>query len=140
MALAAAHAETLSRGAVHGANAVGFVAGCVQSQAALPARVAVLRRIGGPRAPRPGVILVADLSICALEVCATALLLGGALVAAGAAWWIVPISAAVASGVLCAARMGLRRVAWRSIVRGLAVFASPSAAGRSSRSSRASWR
>jgi hypothetical protein len=66
--LAAAHGDTLSRRIVHGANAAGFVAGCFQSQAALPARVAALRRIAGQRAPRPGVIFVADVPIFALEL------------------------------------------------------------------------
>ena len=122
--LAAAHAGALSRRVVHGANAAGFLAGCLQSQAALPARVAALRRLAGSRAPRPGVIFVADVPIFTLELCATALLLASALVAAGRAWWTAPVAVALAIAVLAAVRLAPRRISRPSIARGLAVFAS----------------
>ncbi len=69
---------------VHAANAAAFVAGAVQSQAALPARVAMLRPTARLRAPRPGVILAADVPIFALELWPTALLVCAAAVAGGA--------------------------------------------------------
>ena len=47
----------------------------VQSQAALPARVAMLRRLAGDRAPRPGQIAVADVPIFAVELLLTSVLL-----------------------------------------------------------------
>ncbi len=102
--LAAAHPDVLSRGMVHAANAAAFVAGSVQSQAALPARVAMLRRFAGPRAPRPGVIFAADMPIFALELCATALLVCAAGVAGGA-WWIA-LGAATLTVAVQGARHG----------------------------------
>ena len=121
--LAAAGGETLPRRAVHVANAAAFVAGAVQSQAALPARVALLRRLAGTRAPRAGQICVADVPIFALELCATALLLAAAVVAGRGAWWVAPIAVAVAVGVLAGARLAPRCLARRTSVHGLAVLA-----------------
>ena len=122
LSLAAAGGDGLPRGVVHGANAAAFVAGAVQSHAALPARVAVLRRVAGERAPPASRICVADLPIVVLELSATALLLAaGALVGRGSVL-IASVAVAVALAVLAAARLAPERTTWRPL-RGLAVLA-----------------
>ena len=105
LSLASAGGDGLSRGAVHGANAAAFVAGAVQSHAALPARVAVLRRVARERAPRAGQICVADLPIVVLELCATALLLAAGVLAGRGSGWIALAALAVAVAVVVTPRM-----------------------------------
>ncbi len=121
--LASAGADRLSRGAIHGANAAAFVVGTLQSQLALPARVAMLRRLGGPRAPGIGVICVADVPIFCLELCATALLLCAAVLAGTGAIWMAPAAAALTVAVLAAVLLARARLEHRATSRGLAVFA-----------------
>ena len=75
LALASIEARPLPRRWVHGANAAAFMAGAAQSQAALPTRVALLRRVAGSEAPRPAQICMADVPIFALELCLTSALL-----------------------------------------------------------------
>ena len=131
LTLAAAGGDSLSRSAVHSANAAAFVAGALQSQAALPARVALLRRIAGDRAPRPGQILVADVPIFALELCATsALLIAAVLLAGREPWWIAPGAFVLAVGVLLGARLAPERFAHRPLVRGLAILGDRRRRGR----------
>ena len=122
LTLAAAGGDSLSRPVVHGANAAAFVAGTLQSQAALPARVALLRRLAGDRAPRAGQIYVADVPIFALELCATSLLLIAAVLTGRGPWWVAPGAFALALGVLLGARLAPERFAHRPIVRGLAIL------------------
>ena len=122
LSLASAGGDGLSRGAVHGANAAAFVAGAVQSHAALPARVAVLRRVARERAPRASQICVADLPIVVLELCATALLLAAGALAGRGSWWIALAALAVAVAVVVTARMAPDRTTWAP-ARGLAVLA-----------------
>lgn len=123
LALASAGGVDLSRGVLHGANAAAFVAGALQSQAALPARVAVLRRAAGARAPRAGQICAAEVPIFALELCATALLLAAGVVAGRGAWWVAVGGLVLAAGVLLAARLAPDRFRRRPMLRGLAVLA-----------------
>ena len=131
LTLAAAGGDSLSRSVVHGANAAAFLAGTLQSQAALPARVALLRRLAGDRAPRPGQICVADVPIFALELCATsALLIAAVLLAGREPWWIAPVAFALALGVLLGARLAPERFAHRPIVRGLAILGDRRRRGR----------
>ncbi|CAN5482750.1 hypothetical protein BH20ACT17_BH20ACT17_17980 [soil metagenome] len=122
LTLAAAGGDSLSRPVVHGANAAAFVAGTLQSQAALPARVALLRRLAGGRAPRAGQIYVADVPIFALELCATSLLLIAAVLTGRGPWWVAPGAFALALAVLLGARLAPERFAHRPIVRGLAIL------------------
>jgi hypothetical protein len=120
----------LPRRAVHVANAAAFVAGVVQSQAALPTRVTLLRRLVGERAPRPGQIYVADVPIFVIELCATALLLAAGVAAGRGAWWIAPVAVAFAVAALAGARLAPARFARRPMVRGLAVLADRRRRGR----------
>ena len=113
----------LPRSALHGANAAAFVAGTLQSQAALPARVAVLRRLAGDVAPRAGQIWVADIPIFVLELFATAVLLTAGMLAGGGRWWIGMAAVVVAACLLVAARLAPQRLTDRPFVRGLAVLA-----------------
>ena len=120
--LASAGADRLARRAVHGANAAAFLAGALQSQAALPARVAMLRRLGGRHAPGAGVICVADVPIFCLELCATALLLCAGVLAGTGALWIAPLAAGVMAATLAGVILLSRRFTHRPMLRGLAVL------------------
>lgn len=60
--------------AVHAANAGAFLAGTLQGQAALPTRVALLRRFAGEDAPAVSRIALGDAPIVLFEVCASAVL------------------------------------------------------------------
>lgn len=122
MTLAAAGGDALSRPVVHAANAGAFLAGALQSQAALPARVALLRRLAADRAPRPGQICVADVPIFALELCATAALLIAAVLAGHGPRWVALGAFALALAVLLGARLAPERFAHRPIVLGLAIL------------------
>jgi uncharacterized membrane protein YbhN (UPF0104 family) len=69
--------------ALHAANAGAFLAGTVQGQAAMPARIALLRRFGGEGAPGVSQIALADAPIFMFEVCSSALLAAVASTAIG---------------------------------------------------------
>ncbi len=130
LALASIEARPLPRRWVHGANAAAFMAGAAQSQAALPTRVALLRRVAGAEAPRPAQICMADVPIFALELCLTSALLFAAALAGLVAPWVAPAALVLALGVLLAARHAPRRLAHRPMVRGLAVLADRRRRGR----------
>jgi hypothetical protein len=85
LSLAAVEDRVPPRRAVHLTNAGAFVAGAVVAHGALPARVALMRRLAPDRAPRPAQIAVADAPIFLLELCLTALLLIVVTPLAGAA-------------------------------------------------------
>jgi hypothetical protein len=110
LSLAAIGDSRPSRTAIHTANAGAFVAGSLQGHAAIPARVALLRRLAPDEAPHPAHVAVADVPIFLLEVAGASLLL-----ALTGAWWAPP--AAVATLV------GARLIAGRRATRGLAVLA-----------------
>ncbi|MBS1679617.1 MAG: hypothetical protein JST08_19775 [Actinobacteria bacterium] len=59
---------------VHAANAGAFLAGTLQGQAALPTRVALLRRFAGEDCPAVARIALGDAPIVLFEVCASAVL------------------------------------------------------------------
>jgi hypothetical protein len=99
-----------SRAAIHSANAGAFVAGSLEPHAAMPARVALLRRLAPGHVPHATHIAVADVPIFLLEVAGAAALLG-----LTGTWWAPP----AALFVLVAARLA----AGRRATRGLAVLA-----------------
>ena len=122
LTLAAVAGPPLARRTVHPVNAGAFLLGSVQSQAALPTRVALLGRLPSAAALRPTQIGMADAPIFLLEVfCAGVLLAAG--VAAGAGdWWAAPLVLAAGSGAVLAGRALLLRFDHRPIARGLAVL------------------
>jgi hypothetical protein len=123
LTLTAVEGRPLPRRAVHAANAAAFLAGAAQSQAALPARVALLRRLAGPDAPRPAQIVMADGPIFALELCATSALLFAAAFAGLTDRWVAPVALALALAVLGLGRFAPERFSHRPMLRGLAVLA-----------------
>ncbi|HEX3362960.1 MAG TPA: hypothetical protein VHS74_18350 [Solirubrobacterales bacterium] len=125
-AAAGEKAESLDPRDVHAANAGAFLAGTVQGQAALPARIALLRRFGGASAPDVSQIALADAPIVLFEVCAAAVLaaVGSTAVGMIPAWapWAM-LGGAVA--VLAALRLLYGRFYRRKIAAGLGVLANP---------------
>jgi hypothetical protein len=111
LSLAALAGAAPSRAAVHAANAGAFVAGSFEAHAAIPARIALLRRLARGAAPHPTHVAVADVPIFLLEVAGVAMLLG----VVDGAWWAPP--AAMAALVVA------RLAAGRRATRGLAVLA-----------------
>jgi hypothetical protein len=110
LSLAALAGAPPPRAAIHAANAGAFVAGALEPHAALPARVALLRRLAPHQLPHPTHVAVADVPIIVLEAAGAALLLG-----ATGAWW-APAGA-------IALLLGARLAAGRRATRGLAVLA-----------------
>jgi hypothetical protein len=129
LTLHCAGGPVLPRSTVHLANATAFVAGTAQSQAALPARVTVLRRLAGAAAPRPAQICVADVPIFVIELCATALVVVAAIAGGRGAWWMAPPAIGVAIAAAAVVRWVPRRFAHRPLVCGLAVFGVPGRRG-----------
>jgi hypothetical protein len=110
LSLAAIAGAPPSRAAIHAANAGAFVAGSLEPHTAMPARVALLRRLAPAETPHPAHVAVADVPIFLLEVAGAS-----AMLALTGAWW-APVGAAV---VL----VGARLAAGRRATRGLAVLA-----------------
>lgn len=124
--LLAAGGERLEPLAVHAANAGAFLAGTLQGQAAMPARVALLRRFGGGESPTVAQISLADAPIVMFEVCAAAVLaaLGSTAVGMIPAWapWVMLGGALT---ILVALRLLYARFRHRDIAAGLGVLARP---------------
>jgi hypothetical protein len=110
LSLAALAGTPPSRAAIHGANAGAFVAGALEAHAAMPARVALLRRLAPHQLPHATHLAVADVPILLLEAAGAAALLG-----VTGAWWAPP-------GAL-AALLAARLAAGRRATRGLAILA-----------------
>ena len=93
------------------------------SHCAMPARIALLRRLAGDRAPRMTQIAVADVPIFLLEICGAAILLA----LAGGLWTVPAAFALLGAGRLLhhrlpnsAAARGLNVLADRRLAAGLA--------------------
>jgi hypothetical protein len=112
--------------ALHAANAGAFLAGTVQGQAAMPARIALLRRFGGENAPDVAQLALADAPIFMFEVCAAALLaaVGSTAVSVIPPWapWAMLVAGVV---VLAGLRVFYGRLRRRSFAAGLGVLARP---------------
>jgi hypothetical protein len=116
---------------LHSANAGSFLIGTVQGHAALPARVALLRRFGGDDAPEISQVALADAPILLLEVCTSALLAAVAATAVPAIpGWAPAALLGGALAALAALRFAHHRFRDRSLARGLAVLAEPAARNR----------
>jgi hypothetical protein len=124
--LRAAGGERVDLRVLHAANAGAFLAGTVQGQAALPTRIALLRRFGGEDSPEVAQVALADAPIFFFEVCAAALLaaVGSTAVGVIPAWapWAL-LGGAVAA--LLALRLVYGRLRHRRFAAGLGVLARP---------------
>lgn len=124
--LRAAGGERVEPAAVHAANAGAFLAGTVQGQAAMPARVALLRRFAGESAPTVSRVALGDAPIVVFEVCASAVLaaVGSTAVGLIPAWapWAM---LAGAFAILAGLRLLYGRFRDRKLAAGLGVLAQP---------------
>jgi hypothetical protein len=122
--LRGAGARALRPGALHAANAGAFLAGAVQGHAAMPARIALLRRYGGKESPEAAQIALGDAPIFMFEVCTTALLAAVASTAVGAIpAWVPWAMLAAAIAILVALRGLFCHFRDRRLVAGLGVLA-----------------
>jgi hypothetical protein len=129
--LGAAAGRRLAPRAVHAANAGAFLAGTVQGQAAMPTRVALLRRFAGADAPAVSKIALGDAPIVLFEVCGSAVLaaIGSTAVGMIPGWapWAL-LGGALA--ILVSLRALYGRFRHRDIAAGLGVLADPGARNR----------
>jgi hypothetical protein len=123
--------ERLPPRVVHAANAGAFLAGTLQGQAAMPARIALLRRFGGAETPTVSQIALADAPIVMFEVCAAAVLaaIGSTAVGTIPGWtpWAM-LGGALAA--LVALRVLYARFSHRKLAAGLGVLARPALRNR----------
>jgi hypothetical protein len=119
------------RRAAHWASAIGFGAGILEGHAALPARMAVARRVAPEDTPALREMLLSDLPVYALEACLLAMLLP---LAAAHGMDLPPWTAALALVAPPASVLGLRLLHQRfeshRLAAGLAVLGRPGLRGR----------
>jgi hypothetical protein len=124
--LAGAGGGGLESRVLHAANAGAFLAGTVQGSAALAARIALIRKLGGDRAPSVAQIALADAPILLYEVCTSALLVAIASTAVPAippwAPWAILLGALA---TLVALRLTYEHCRHHSLAAGLRVLALP---------------
>jgi hypothetical protein len=120
----------VSRRTVHAANAGAFLAGTLQSHAAMPARVALILRLSPPPAPRASQVVLADAPIFVLETVLLATLMLVAAPALGIPWWAPLAVLCGALALLVALGAAHVRFAERPLAAGLAVLSRPAARGR----------
>jgi hypothetical protein len=112
--------------AIHAANAGAFLAGTVQGQAAMPTRIALLRRYGGRESPGVAQIALADAPIVIYEVCAAALLAAVGSTAVGMIpMWTPWAMLGGAAASLVGLRLAYGRLRQRRLAAGLGVLANP---------------
>jgi hypothetical protein len=129
--LGASAGRRLAPRAVHAANAGAFLAGTVQGQAAMPARIALLRRFGGADAPAVSKIALGDAPIVLFEVCGSAVLAAIGSTAVGLIpTWVPWAMLAGTISILVALRALYGRFRHRDIAAGLGVLAHPGARNR----------
>jgi uncharacterized membrane protein YbhN (UPF0104 family) len=124
--LRAAGSERLEPCDVHAANAGAFLAGTLQGQAAMPTRVALLRRFGGSASPTVAQVALCDAPIVMFEACGAAILAACGSTAVGIipAWtpWAM-LGGSLA--ILTALRLLYGRFRDHKIAAGLGVLANP---------------
>jgi len=125
--LRAAGGERIESRAVHAANAGAFLAGTVQGQAAMPTRIALMRRFGGPGAPTASQMALGDAPIVLFEVCGSAILaaIGSTAVGGLIPGWTPWALLAGALALLGALRFAFARCRRRRFAAGLGVIADP---------------
>jgi hypothetical protein len=129
--LRAAGGERLDPMSIHAANAGAFLAGTLQGQAAMPTRIALLRRFGGGDAPAVSQVALADAPIVMFEVCASAILAAIGSTAVGmipgwAPWAMLGGAFAILAGL----RLLYARFKDHKIAAGLGVLARPNLRNR----------
>jgi uncharacterized membrane protein YbhN (UPF0104 family) len=121
--------STVCRRGVFRASAIGGLAGILNGQAGLAARIAALRR-GAPRdCPRVGALLAAEVPILAVEATLAALTSFTLLGPLGLPWWAPVLCVAAATGLV----VGLGRLAQRHTIgpwSGLAILRTLNGRGR----------
>jgi hypothetical protein len=124
--LRAAGGRWIEPRAVHAANAGAFLAGTLQGQAAMPTRVALLRRFGGEDSPAVAQIALGDAPIVLFEVCASAVLAAVGSTAVGMIpGWAPWAMLGGAFAILAALRLLYARFRDRRLAAGLGVLAQP---------------
>ncbi len=124
--LRAAGSERLEPRAVHAANAGAFLAGTLQGQAAMPTRVALLRRFGGSASPTIAEIAFCDAPIVMFEMCAAAVLAAfGSTAVAMIPVWAPWAMLGGSFAVLAALRLLYGRFRACKLAAGLGVLANP---------------
>jgi hypothetical protein len=107
----------------HLSNAGGFVVGTVETHAALPTRMAILRRLAPEKAPSLRAMVLSDAPVFTVEICLAALLV---IVAAsaipGLPWWAGPAGVILSGGIVLVLRMTHQRLAHHQLASGLAVL------------------
>jgi hypothetical protein len=122
--LRGAGATALDLDALHAANAGAFLAGTVQGHAAMPTRIALLRRYGGEDSPGVAQIALGDAPIFVFEVCTTALLAAAASTAVpGIPAWVPWAMLGGAIAVLAALRVVYGCTRRHRVAAGLGVLA-----------------
>jgi hypothetical protein len=120
--LGAVEGHALPRPVVHGANAGAFVCGALLAHAAMPARIGLLRRLGGRHAPTVAQTALADVPLLVLETCGICVLLAvGALLAGLGDLWLAPAALAFGAGLLLVVRAVARRWDHKPLAQGLRV-------------------
>jgi hypothetical protein len=127
---ASADGRPTPRVPLHAASAVGFVVGAVETPAALPVRMALLRRLAPSDAPGIRAMAFGDAPVFALEICFAALLLVVGAGALGLPWWGGPLAVLAAAGILLALRLGHARLGHHPLAAGLAVLGDARVRGR----------
>jgi hypothetical protein len=111
---------------LHAANAGSFLAGAVQGQAAMPTRIALLRRYGGGESVSVSQVALADAPIVLYEVCTTAVLAAvGSTTVGLIPMWVPWAMLAGALALLLGLRLLHGRLRGRRLVAGLGVLADP---------------
>lgn len=129
--LGAAGTRGLGARAAHAANAGAFLAGTVQGQAAMPTRIALLRRFGGAEAAPVSRIALGDAPIVLFEICASAVLAAvGSTAVGGIPGWAPWAMLGGAIAALAVLRALYGRFREREIAAGLGVLADPAARNR----------
>jgi hypothetical protein len=110
----------------HWASGLGFLAGTLEGHAALPARMAVARRLAPAETPRLREMLLSDIPVYAIELCLIAALLPlAASRIDGLGWWSLALMGAAPLAAVAALRIIHQRFGHRPLAAGLSVLAKP---------------
>ena len=86
------------------AAGVGYLASLINGSVGVAARIASLRRVAGPAAPRVPALLAAEVPIITVEVVLAAVFSFTLIAPLGVPWWVPTIAVVVAAGAVAALR------------------------------------